>query len=232
MRVSSLRAKRKNVFVIIVVLLRIINYTNDGVCVPFNKTYYAEYRARISDSKWEKIIVKDAIEKYLSRVCDIVCKILIAKRDGKKKRVRRLKGGCFLHSLRWHFLLFFFWHREPTVSQRHENCSAKIRYNHCRRAWSETDSFRTNRECTAGNPSSVLLFSCFHFEDILSYHPGKVCAWLLSGVHSLREVSTLMLRVISLTLVDAVRWSSKSISVKETAENYVVYRACNLYFVS
>lgn len=149
----------------------------------------------------------------------------------------RIKAGCFLYSFLavTFFLLFFDTMNQLSlgVSRRHENCSAKIRYNHCRRTRSETDSFRTSREHTAGNPSGSAYFFFLAFTLKIFYRiiQGKVCAWLLSEVHSLREVSTLMLRVISLTLVDATRWSSKSISVKETVENYVVYRACNVYFV-
>lgn len=149
---------------------------------------------------------RDSFEKYLSSVYDIVWKILTAKKDREKvKEGTRIKAGCFLHSSLRHFLLFFFFrHNELTVSWvpwRHENCSAKIRYNHCRRTRSETDSLRTSRERTAGNPSGGAYFFFLIFTLKIFYRiiQGKVCARLLSGVHSLREISTLMLRIISLT---------------------------------
>lgn len=213
---------------------------------PLNKAYYTaavNIDVRISERVREKNNrTKDAILlKSIFRASAILFgKSRPPRRaERKKKKVRGLKlAVSYIHSLRRHFLSFFFpfdtMNQLSLVLRRHENCSAKIRYNHCRRARSETDSFRTSRERTAGNPSggAYFFFLAFTLKILYRIIQGKVCAWLLSRVHSSREVSTLMLRVISLTLVDAARWSWKSITVKETAENYVVYRAYNLYFVS
>lgn len=103
---------------------------------------------------------RDPFEKYLSSVDDIVWKIPTAKKGREQiKEGTRIKAGCFLRSSPRHLLLFSFRHNGPTVSWvpwRHENCSAKIRYNHCRRARSETDSFRTSRESVPrGIPPAV-----------------------------------------------------------------------------
>lgn len=88
----------------------------------------------------------------------------------------------------------------PLEARWHENCSAKIRYNHCRQAPSETDSSRMSGASTAGNPSGGYLFPPFfppplrfRFEDTLSYHPGRgLRVTSFSRAHSSREVLTLI----------------------------------------
>lgn len=168
----------------------------------------------------EKMVVRErcnSFEKYLSRFCMLLFGKSAKKNREKEKEGTEIKVDCFLHSLR-RFPLFFSRHNEPTISwvlRRHENCFAKIRYNHCRRARGETDSFRMSRERTAGNPSGgcVLFFTCFHFEDTLSYHPGK-------GLRMTSFWSAFLARSFNFDasgniayVVDAARWSSKSISV-------------------
>lgn len=129
------------------------------------------YNAIKENNRARRTILLNNISWAYSR--DIVWKIATSAK--KKKESSKIKVTCSLHS--FFVARFFFttqWSCLSSAVWRHKNCSIKIRYNHFRRAPSETDSFSCEYgECPRKISLASRTYFCFHFEDALSYHPEK-----------------------------------------------------------